>query len=143
MTIDEIQQQIIEEFSLYEDWMDKYNYLIEVSNELPKIDDGRKTQDNLISGCQSNVWLEPEFKDGRIFFKADSDALITKGLIALLIKVLNGREPQEIIDADLYFIDKIGLKENLSPTRSNGLLSMIKQMKLYAMAYQAKEKTAR
>ncbi len=141
--VNNIQDQIIDEFLIFEDWMDKYNYLIEVSNELPKIDDGRKTQDNLISGCQSNVWLEPEFKDGRIFFKADSDALITKGLIALLIKVLNGREPQEIIDADLYFIDKIGLKENLSPTRSNGLLSMIKQMKLYAMAYQAKEKTAR
>lgn len=138
-----IQDQIIDEFLIFEDWMDKYNYLIEVSNELPKIDEGRKTQDNLISGCQSNVWLEPEFKDGRIFFRADSDALITKGLIALLIKVLNGREPQEIIDADLYFIDKIGLKENLSPTRSNGLLSMIKQMKLYAMAYQAKEKTER
>jgi cysteine desulfuration protein SufE len=140
MTIDEIQDQIIEEFSLFDDWMDKYNYLIEMGRELPVIPDGEKKEENLISGCQSRVWLDADLNNGLIEFRADSDAVITKGIIALLINVLSGHSPQEILDAELYFIELIGLKENLSPTRSNGLLAMIKQMRLYALAYQSKMK---
>ncbi len=141
MTIDEIQQQIIEEFSLYEDWMDKYNYLIDLSKDLPLIHDDEKTDQNLIKGCQSNVWLAAEYKDGVIEYRGDSDAIITKGIIALLIRVLSGQKPKDIIDADLYFIDQIGLRQNLSPTRSNGLLSMLKNMRLYAIAIHEKQKT--
>ncbi|HBC79714.1 MAG TPA: Fe-S metabolism protein SufE [Bacteroidales bacterium] len=137
MTIDEVQNNIIEEFSLFEDWMDKYNVLIDMGKELPLIDPKFKVKDYLIEGCQSKVWLYPEY-DGRVItFKADSDAIITRGIVALLIKVLSGRSPDEIIKTELYFIDRIGLRQNLSPTRSNGLLSMVRQMKLYAMAYKA------
>ena len=139
MTIEQAEQQIIEEFELFDDWMDKYNYIIELGKELPLIDAQYKTPEHLIAGCQSQVWLHAEYKDGRIFFTADSDAIITKGIINLLIKVLSGRTPQEIIDAQLEYIDAIGLKEHLSPTRSNGLLSMIKQIKMYAIAFHAKE----
>lgn len=138
MTIKEIQEKIIKEFETFKEWMDKYNYLIELSNDLPVIEEKYRTDEYIIKGCQSNVWLYASFKDGVIKFTADSDAIITKGLIALLIRVLSGRTPQEIMNTDLYFIDKIGLKQHLSPTRSNGLLSMIKQMKLYAIAYNAK-----
>ncbi len=141
MTLNEKQDQIIEDFSVFDDWMDRYQQLIELGKELPPIDEKKKTESYLIKGCQSKVWLDGLLVDGKIFFTADSDAIITKGIVALLIDVLSGRTPKEIIDADLYFIDKIGLKENLSPTRSNGLVSMIKQMKLYAIAYQAKEKS--
>lgn len=141
MTLNEKQDQIIEDFSVFDDWMDRYQQLIELGKELPPIDEKKKTESYLIKGCQSKVWLDGQLVDGKIFFTADSDAIITKGIVALLIDVLSGRTPKEIIDADLYFIDKIGLKENLSPTRSNGLVSMIKQMKLYAIAYQAKEKS--
>lgn len=139
-SLTEIQNLIIEEFSIYEDWLDKYNYLIELSKELPDLDPTYKVNENLINGCQSKVWLHADYKDGVIEFQADSDAIITKGIVALLIKILSNREPEEIMDADLYFIDKIGLRQNLSPTRSNGLLAMIKQMKLYAIAYHAKTK---
>lgn len=139
MTINQTQDEIIEEFSLFDDWMDKYEHLIELSKNLPAIPEKYKTNEYLISGCQSKVWLQAELKDGKVVFTADSDAIITKGIIALLIRVLSGREPGEIINQDLYFIDRIGLKENLSPTRSNGLLAMVKQIKLYALAFQAKE----
>jgi cysteine desulfuration protein SufE len=138
MTISEVQDNIIEEFSLFDDWMDKYNLLIDIGKELPVIDPKYKVKDFLIEGCQSKVWLYPEFDGKLITFTADSDAIITRGIVALLIKVLSNRSPQEIISTDLYFIDKIGLRQNLSPTRSNGLLSMVRQMKLYAMAYNAK-----
>ena len=138
MTISEIQNNIIEEFSLFDDWMDKYNLLIDLGKELPVIDPKFKIKDFLIEGCQSKVWLHPEYDGKRITFTADSDAIITRGIVALLIKVLSDRTPDEIIATDLYFIDKIGLKQNLSPTRSNGLLSMVRQMKLYAMAFNAK-----
>jgi cysteine desulfuration protein SufE len=138
MTISEVQDNIIEEFSLFDDWMDKYNLLIDIGKELPVIDPKYKIKDFLIEGCQSKVWLYPEFDGKLITFTADSDAIITRGIVALLIKVLSNRTPQEIISTDLYFIDKIGLRQNLSPTRSNGLLSMVRQMKLYAMAYNAK-----
>ncbi|HUS85734.1 MAG TPA: SufE family protein [Bacteroidales bacterium] len=141
MTINDIQDRIIEEFSLFDDWMDKYNYLIELGKTLPAIDDKFRHKDYLIEGCQSKVWLRPELADGTIIFTADSDAIITKGIIALLVSVLSGREPQEIIETELYFIDKIGLRQNLSPTRSNGLLAMVKKMKLYAIAYDAKLKS--
>jgi len=136
--ISEIQEEIIEEFELFDDWMDKYNYLIELSGNLPVIEQKYKIKDYLISGCQSKVWLYAEYNNGIINFSADSNAIITKGIIALLIRVLSGRKPEEIMNVDLYFIDKIGLKQNLSPTRSNGLLALIKQMKLYAIAYNAK-----
>jgi len=135
MTIEDIQQEIVDEFSVFEDWMDKYSYLIELGNELKGVDPKYKVDDNLIRGCQSRVWLHPDFSDGRISFEAESDALIVKGLVALLLRVYNNRTPQEILDSELHFIDDIGLKQHLSPTRSNGLLSMIKQMKLYALAY--------
>ena len=140
MTISEIQDNIIEEFSLFDDWMDKYNLLIDLGKELPVIDPKYKIKDFLIEGCQSKVWLHPVYDDKLITFTADSDAIITRGIVALLIKVLSNRSPEEIISTDLYFIDKIGLRQNLSPTRSNGLLSMVRQMKLYAMAYNAKNK---
>ena len=140
MTIKEIQDEIIDEFSLLEDWMDKYNLLIDLGRELPVIDPKFKVKDFLIEGCQSKVWLHPDFDGSSITFTADSDAIITRGIVALLIKVLSGRKPDEIISSDLYFIEKIGLRQNLSPTRSNGLLSMIRQMKLYAMAYGAIKK---
>ncbi len=140
MTIKEIEQEIVEEFAIFTDWMDKYEYLIELGKSVPVISDNAKLESNLIKGCQSRVWLDAEYKEGLVFFKADSDAIITKGIISLLIRVFSGRTPQEILDANLDFIDEIGLKNNLSPTRSNGLLSMIKQIKLYAMAYLVKEK---
>jgi cysteine desulfuration protein SufE len=140
MTINEVQDSIIEEFSLFEDWMDKYNLLIDLGKDLPVIDSKYKIKDFLIEGCQSKVWLHPDFDGNIITFTADSDAIITRGIVALLIKVLSGRSPEEIISADLYFIEKIGLRQNLSPTRSNGLLSMVRQMKLYSMAYNAKGK---
>ena len=139
MTIQEVQDEIIEEFSIFDDWMDRYDHLIEEGKGLPVIDEKYKKNDYLIEGCQSRVWLYPEFIDGRIQFKADSDAIIVRGIIALLIKVLSGRTPDEIIDSDLYFIDRVGLSQNLSPTRSNGLMAMLKQMKLYAIAFKAKQ----
>lgn len=142
MTLDEVQSQIIEDFSIFEDWMDRYQQLIELGKDLPPIDEKKRIDSYMIKGCQSKVWLDAELKDGKIFFTADSDAIITKGIVALLVKVLSGRTPKEIIDADLYFIDKIGLKENLSPTRSNGLVAMVKQMRLFALAYQSKLDTS-
>ncbi|MBR4135544.1 MAG: SufE family protein [Bacteroidales bacterium] len=138
-SMQEKEQQLIEEFAMFDDWMDKYNYIIELGKELPVIEEQYKTPDYLIEGCQSQVWLHPDYRDGLLFFTADSDAIITKGIVNLLIFVLSGRTPQEILDNDLSYIDAIGLKEHLSPTRSNGLASMIKQIKLYALAYQSKE----
>lgn len=137
-SLQEAEQQIIEEFDLFDDWMDKYNYIIELGKELPLIDPQYKTDEYLISGCQSQVWLHAEFKNERIYFTADSDAVITKGIISLLIRVLSGRTPQEIMDCSLDYIAKIGLKEHLSPNRSNGLVSMIKQIKFYAVAFSKK-----
>ena len=139
MTINELQDNVIEEFSVFDDWMDKYALLIDLGNSLPPLDEKYKTEQNLIEGCQSRVWLQADDVDGKIVFKAESDALIVKGIIALLIKVLSGHTADEILKADLYFIDKIGLKEHLSPTRSNGLLSMVKQIRMYALAFKAKE----
>lgn len=139
LTINEIQDEIIEEFSMFEDWMDRYALLIDLGNSLEKLDDKYKVENNLIEGCQSRVWLQADYDNDKIHFRADSDAVIVKGIIALLIKVLSERTPSEIIEADLYFIERIGLKEHLSPTRSNGLVSMIKQMRFYAMAFKAKE----
>ncbi len=137
--MDPVQEQIIADFAIFDDWMDKYNYLIELGNSLPPIEGAHRTDRYAISGCQSRVWLDARTDDeGRVWFGADSDAIITKGIISLLIKVLNGRTPREILDADLYFIDRIGLRENLSPTRANGLAAMVKQMKLYALAFDAK-----
>jgi cysteine desulfuration protein SufE len=141
MTINEVQDKIIDEFALFDDWMDKYNLLIDLGKELPVIDPKFKVKDFLIEGCQSKVWLHPDYDGKIITFTADSDAIITRGIVALLIKVLSNRTPDEIISSDLYFIEKIGLRQNLSPTRSNGLLSMVRQMKLYAMAFDAKSKT--
>ncbi|MDX9811020.1 MAG: SufE family protein [Bacteroidales bacterium] len=138
MTINDIQETIIGEFSAFDDWMDKYNLLIDLGKDTPAIDPLYKTKDFLIEGCQSKVWLHPDFDGEKISFTADSDAIITKGIVALLIRVFSGRTPDEIIGAELYFIDRIGLRQNLSPTRSNGLLAMIRQMKLYAMAFKAK-----
>ena len=138
MTINEIQDEIIEEFSGFDDWMYKYQLLIDLGNEQAPLDEKYKTESNLIDGCQSRVWLQCDYSDGLLHFTAESDALIVKGIIALLIRVLSDHTPQEIIDADLYFIDKIGLKEHLSPTRSNGLLAMMKQMKMYALAFKTK-----
>lgn len=139
MTINELQDEIIEEFSEFTDWMDKYQMLIDLGNELDILNEKYKTESNLIDGCQSRVWLQCDYIDGKLVFTADSDALIVKGIIALLIRVINNHTPQEILDADLYFIDKIGLKDHLSPTRSNGLLAMVKQVRLYALAYKTKE----
>ena len=138
MTINEIQDEIIEEFSGFDDWMVKYQLLIDLGNEQVPLDEKYKTESNLIDGCQSRVWLQCDYTDGLLHFTAESDALIVKGIIALLIRVLTDHTPQEIIDADLYFIDEIGLKEHLSPTRSNGLLAMMKQMKMYALAFKTK-----
>jgi len=135
---DKIQEDIISEFEIFEDWLDKYDYLIELSNDLPVMDPKFKTNEYIINGCQSKVWLKAGLDDGKLIFTADSDAIITKGIVSLLIRVLSGREPKDIMEIDLYFIDRIGLRKNLSPTRSNGLLSMVKQMKLYALAYQTK-----
>jgi cysteine desulfuration protein SufE len=138
--INEIQEEIIEEFEVFDDWMDKYNYLIELGRDLPVIDPKYKTDEYLIHGCQSKVWLHAEYKNGIINFTADSNAIIVKGIIALLIRILSGRKPEEIMNVDLYFINKTGLRQNLSPTRSNGLVAFIKQMKLYAVAYNMKDK---
>lgn len=135
MTIEEVQQQIIDEFSVYTDWMDKYGYLIELGNELKELDPKEKTDQNLIKGCQSRVWLVAEMNDGIINFRGESDAVIVKGLVALLLRVVTGRTPKELIENDLHFIDDLGLKQHLSPTRSNGLLAMVKQIRLYAVAY--------
>ncbi|WP_339737275.1 SufE family protein [uncultured Sunxiuqinia sp.] len=135
MTIENIQQEIVAEFSIYEDWMDKYSYLIELGNDLKDLDPKQKSDQHLIKGCQSRVWLVPEFKDGKIYFEGESDAVIVKGLVALLLRVVSGRTPEEIMKSDLHFVDDIGLKQHLSPTRSNGLVAMIKQIKLYAVAY--------
>ena len=135
MTINEIQDELIEEFSGFDDWMDKYQLLIDLGNEQEPLADKYKTEQNLIDGCQSRVWLQADLVDGAIHFSAESDALIVKGIVALLIRVLSDHTPQEILDADLYFIEQIGLKEHLSPTRSNGLLAMVKQMKVYALAF--------
>ncbi len=137
-TIEERQNEVIEEFAIFNDWMDKYEYLIDLGKELDTLPESEKTDDNLIKGCQSQVWLSANYHHGKVFFKADSDAIITKGIIALLIKVLSGLEPADIINADLHFIDAIGLRENLSPTRSNGLVSMIKQIKMYALVFSNK-----
>lgn len=138
MTINEAQDEVIEEFSDFTDWMDKYQLLIDLGNELQLLDAKYKTEDNLIDGCQSRVWLQADMHDGLLYFTAESDALIVKGIISLLIRVLSGHTPQEIAEADLYFIERIGLREHLSPTRANGLLAMLKQMKLYAEAYKIK-----
>mgnify|MGYP006325767663 CR=1 FL=1 len=132
---DNIQEEIIAEFSIFDEWLDKYDYLIELSDTLPAIASEHRTDNYVIKGCQSRVWVDARMEDGKVYFAADSDAIITKGIIALLIRVMNGRTPQEILDMELYFIDAIGLGENLSPTRSNGLLAMIKQMKMYALAF--------
>lgn len=138
MTINEAQDEVIEEFADLTDWMDKYQLLIDLGNELEPLDAKYKTDDNLIDGCQSRVWLHADMKDGLLCFTAESDALIVKGIIALLIRVLSGHTPEEIASADLYFIERIGLKDHLSPTRSNGLLAMLKQIKIYAEAYRIK-----
>ena len=135
MSIEEIQQEIIEEFSMYEDWMDKYAYLIELGNDLEELDAKDKNDQNIIKGCQSRVWLVADLKDGKIEFKGESDAVIVKGLVALLLRVVSGRTPKELLETDLHFIDDLGLKQHLSPTRSNGLLAMVKQIRLYAVAY--------
>jgi cysteine desulfuration protein SufE len=138
MTINEKQDQIIEDFELFDDWMEKYEYIIQLGKELPIIDDQYKTDDNLIRGCQSRVWLHADYKNSKLVFTGDSDALITKGLVSMVVQVLSGHTPREIADAEIYFIDAIGLRSHLSPTRSNGLLSMLKQMKMYAVAYLSK-----
>lgn len=140
MTIEEIQNQLIDEFSMFEDWMQRYEYMIDLGKSLPLIDENLKNDDKLIKGCQSKVWLNSEMKDGKIIFTADSDAIITKGIIAVLVRVFSNQKPQAILDANTDFIDEIGLKEHLSPTRANGLVSMIKQMKMYALAYQTQLK---
>jgi cysteine desulfuration protein SufE len=139
MTIKEKQEEIVEEFSMFDEWMDKYEHIIELGKELPLIEDNYKTDDNLIKGCQSRVWLHAELFDGKVIFTADSDAIITKGIIGLVIRVFSGHTPKEIAETELFFIDQIGLQEHLSPTRSNGLLSMLKQIKMYAIAFQAKQ----
>lgn len=139
MSINELQDQIIDEFSVFDDWMDKYALLIDLGNSLPPLDERYKTGSNLIEGCQSRVWLQADYVDGKIVFQGESDAVIVKGIVSLLIQILSGHTPQEIIDADLYFIERVGLKEHLSPTRSNGLVAMVKQMRLYAVAFRAKE----
>lgn len=138
MTINEIQDEIIQEFADFDDWMDRYQLLIDLGSSQPKLDDKYKTEQNLIDGCQSRVWLQADMRDGLLHFQAESDALIVKGIVALLVRVLSDHTPEEILRADLYFIESIGLREHLSPTRSNGLLAMLRQMKLYALAYQAR-----
>ena len=138
MTINEIQDEIIQEFADFDDWMDRYQLLSDLGSSQPRLDDKYKTEQNLIDGCQSRVWLQADMKDGLLHFQAESDALIVKGIVALLVRVLSDHTPEEILGADLYFIESIGLREHLSPTRSNGLLAMLRQMKLYALAYQAR-----
>jgi cysteine desulfuration protein SufE len=135
MTIEQVQQEIVDEFSMFEDWMDKYSYLIELGNELEELDAKDKNDQNLIKGCQSRVWLVADMNNGKIDFRGESDAVIVKGLVALLLRVVSGRTPQELLDNELHFIDDLGLKQHLSPTRSNGLLAMVKQIRLYAVAY--------
>ena len=139
MTIDQLQDEVIAEFADFTDWMDKYQMLIDLGNELEPLDERYKNESNLINGCQSRVWIQADYRDGLLFFTAESDALIVKGLIALLLRVLSGHTPQEILDADLYFIDQIGLKDHLSPTRSNGLLAMVKQIRVYALAFKTQK----
>ncbi len=139
MTIKEIQEEIVEEFSVFDDWMDKYSYLIEIGNDLEGFEEEYRLDTNLIEGCQSRVWLHGELKDGKIHYVADSDAIIVKGIVGLLVRALDGRTPDEILENDLTFVEEIGLKEHLSPTRSNGLVAMIKQMRLYALAFKAKQ----
>lgn len=139
MTINELQNNVIEEFADFDDWMDKYTLLIDLGNSLPPLEEKYKTESNLIEGCQSRVWLQADYVDGKILFKGESDAVIVKGIVSLLISILSDHTPQEILDADLYFIEKIGLKEHLSPTRSNGLVAMVKQMRMYALAFRTKE----
>lgn len=141
-TINQIQDEIIDDFSGLTDWMDKYALIIDMGNSLPPIDERHKTPENLIEGCQSRVWVAAEYVDGRIDFTADSDAIIVKGIISMLLRVLSHQTPSDILDANLYFIDEIGLREHLSPTRSNGLLAMVKQIKMYALAYKTKENEA-
>ena len=138
-TIDQVQEEIIEEFAMFDDWMDKYALIIEQGNSLEKLDEKYKTPNNIIEGCQSRVWLQTDYKDGKLHFRAESDAVIVKGLLALVLKVFSGRTPDEIIEAQLHFLEDIGLTEHLSPTRSNGLLAVIKQIRFYAIAYKAKE----
>jgi cysteine desulfuration protein SufE len=138
MSLDKVQNEIVDEFSVFDDWLDKYNFLIELGNDLPEIDPEYRTDEYLINGCQSKVWLHAELVNGKVVFEADSDAIIVKGIVALLVKVLSGRTPDEILHNKLSFIDEIGLSQNLSPTRSNGLLAMVKKMRLYALAYQTK-----
>ena len=138
MTIKEIQDEIIETFSVFDDWMDRYSLLIDMGNALPTLDEKYKTENNLIIGCQSRVWLYAQYTDGTVVYQAESDAVIVKGIVSLLIRVLSGQTPQEILETDLYFIESIGLREHLSPTRSNGLVAMLKQMKMYALAFDAK-----
>lgn len=140
MTIEEIQKELIDEFSMFEDWMQRYEYMIDLGKSLPLIEESLKSDDKLIKGCQSKVWLNSEIKDDKIIFTADSDAIITKGIIAVLVRVFSNQKPQAILNANTDFIDEIGLKEHLSPTRANGLVSMIKQMKMYALAYQTQVK---
>jgi len=142
MTINEIQDEIIEEFSQFDDWLDRYSLLIDYGNELPPIDEKYKKPENIIEGCQSRVWLNAEIENGCVVFSGESDAVLVKGIVALLIKVLNNHTPDEILNSDLYFIEKIGLREHLSPTRSNGLLAMVKQMKMYALAFDMKMKNS-
>lgn len=137
MSIAEIQEEIVDEFSMFDDWMQRYEYMIELGKSLPLIDEAYKTEENIIKGCQSKVWVHAELEGDKLVFTADSDAIITKGIIAILIRALSGQHPKDIVAADMKFIDEIGLKEHLSPTRANGLVSMIKQLKLYAVAYQA------
>ncbi len=139
-SINELQDEVIDEFSGFDDWMDRYQMLIDLGNELEPLDEKYKTESNLIDGCQSRVWLQADYHDGVIDFQAESDALIVKGIVALLIRVLSGHTPKEILDTDLYFIDRIGLHDHLSPTRSNGLLAMVKQMRMYAVAFGMKNK---
>lgn len=139
MTINELQNNVIEEFADFDDWMDKYALLIDLGNSLPPLEEKYKTESDLIEGCQSRVWLQADYVDGKILFKGESDAVIVKGIVSLLISILSDHTPQEILDADLYFIEKIGLKEHLSPTRSNGLVAMVKQMRMYALAFRTKE----
>ena len=138
MTIEDRQKELTDEFSDIDDWMDRYSYIIDMGNALPPIDESLKTPDRLIEGCQSRVWLDARYRDGKVYFQADSDAIIVKGMISMLVSVLSGHTPDEILGADLHFINDIGLAEHLSPTRSNGLLSMVKQMRLYALAFKSK-----
>ena len=140
MEKDKVQEEIIDEFSIFDDWLDKYDYLISLSDQLPAIAPEHRTEQYVIQGCQSRVWVDARLEGGRVYYSADSDAIITKGIISLLIRVLNGRAPQEILSTELYFSDAIGLATNLAPTRANGLVAMIKQMRLYALAFEAKEK---